>query len=59
MGYGQGEIPVEWKSVRIVDETQILVFLTDATEDPEKFGVRPKHQKWLKDMIHLLLEHLK
>ena len=41
------------------DETQILMFLTDAEEDPDKFGVQRKHQEQLKHMIHILVEHLK
>lgn len=42
-----------------VDKNQILVFLTDAAENPEKFGVHPKHHAPLKHMIKLLVEHLK
>ena len=59
MGYEKGEILLQRKVMRIVDETQMLVFLTDAAEDHEKFGVSRKHHKRLKDMIQLLLEHLK
>lgn len=40
-----------------VHEIQILDFLTDAAEDPHRFGVRRKHTQTLKDMIQRLLEY--
>lgn len=43
----------------IVNETQLLVLLTDAKEYPQKFGVHPKHQQWLNNIIQLLLKNLK
>lgn len=58
MGYEKGKNFAE-KPMIGADEIQVLLFLTEAAEDPVKFGVHPKHQKNLKNMIRLLLEHLK
>lgn len=56
MGYGKSKYATK-ELTNHVDETQILKFLIEAAENPTKFGVHQKHQKQLKEMAQLLLEH--